>query len=217
MRGDFHRKRVETLRENTNVLQKLIVEDYGRDGDEETGGGGEKRFGNAGRDSAKAGGVCVAEAGKRVDDAPDGAEQAYEWRDGAGGREPGHAFFGAADFFRRGDLHVGGDGADALYLWRLGGARSVAHLALQFAVACGVDGSERGARCGESLRIGDTARGAEDAQEIIAFAADAPEESKLLKNHAPGDDRKQKKNRDDDARNPSGILENASEVDEKDC
>ena len=68
-----------------------------------------------------------------------------------------------------------------------------------------------------ALRIGDTARWRGSAQEIIAFAAHATEESQLLKNHAPGDDRKQKKNHENDARNPAGSFENASEVDEKDC
>jgi len=40
-----------------------------------------------------------AESLEGVDDAPNGAEEADEGRDGAGGGEPGHAFFGAAIIF----------------------------------------------------------------------------------------------------------------------
>src|SRR5580698_7643809 len=177
LRGDFRRERVEALRENANILQKLIVENYGRDGD----------------------------------------EKADEGRHGTGGCEPGHAFFGAADFFGGRDLHVGGHGRQALQLRRLCGAGRVGYLGLELAISRGINRSKRGTRCGESLRVGDTASRTEDAQEIIAFATYASEESQLLKNHAPGDDRKQKKNREDDARNPASILENASEVDENDC
>jgi hypothetical protein len=88
---------------------------------------------------------------------------------------------------------------------------------LKFAVTRCVNRCKRGSRCGETLRIGDTTRGTEDAQKIIAFAPHTTEESELLKNHAPRDDRKQKKNRKDGARNPASILENVSEVDENDC
>jgi hypothetical protein len=217
LRGDFRRERVEALRENANILQKLIVENYGRDGDEKASCGGKKRFRNAWRDGAEAGGIGVTQARKGVDDAPDGAEKADEWRHGTGGCEPGHAFFGATDFFCGRDLHVGGHGRQALQLRRLCGAGRVGYLGLELAISRGINRSKRGTRCGESLRIGDTASRTEDAQEIIAFATYASEESQLLKNHAPGDDRKQKKNREDDARNPASILENASEVDENDC
>ena len=217
MRGDFHRERVEALRQNSNVLQKLVVENHGRNRDEKAGGGGQKRFRDAGRYSAKTGGVRVTETGEGVNDAPDRTEQADERRYGAGRCEPRHTFFGAADFFGGSDGHVGGDSLKALQLRRLCRAGSVAHLALELAVARGIDRGERRARCGESLRIRYTARCAKDPQEIIALATDAAEESDLLKNHGPGNDGKQKKNREDDARNPTGVLQNVSEVDQNDC
>jgi hypothetical protein len=217
LRGDFRRECVEALRENANVLQKLIVENYGRDGDEKAGGGGEKRFGNTGCNRAEARGVGITQSRECIDDAPDGAEKADERRDGTGGREPGHAFFGASHFFSRRDLHVGGHGLKTFEFRRLRGARCVGYLGLELAVSRSINRSERGARRGESLWIGDTASRTKDAQEIVAFATNASEESQLLKNHAPGDDRKQKKNREDGARNPASILENASEVDENDC
>jgi hypothetical protein len=217
LRGDFRRERVEALREHANVLQELIVENYGRDRDEKASGGGQKRFGNARRDRAKAGGISVTQARKSVDDAPDGAKKADERGNRTSGCEPGHTFFRAADFFRGRDLHVGGYGLKALEFWRLGGTGSVTDLALKLTVARCVNRSKRGTRSGEALRIGDATRCAKDAQEIIALATYAAKESELLKNHGPGDDRKQKKNRQDDARDPTGILENASEVDENDC
>jgi len=217
LRRDFHRERVEALRKNPNVLQKLVVEDDGRNRDEQAGSRGQERFGNTGRDRAKACRVGVAETGKGVDDAPNRAKEADERRHRTGRCKPRHSFFGAADFFRRRDLHVGSDGLQAFQFWRLVGAGSVADLALKFPISGSVDRSKWRARRGESLRISDAASGAEDAQKIIAFATDATEEPELLKNHAPGDDRKQKKNRDDNARNPTGILQNASEVDENDC
>src|ERR1700684_3998527 len=74
LRGDFRRERVEALRENANVLQELIVENYGRDRDEQAGGSGKKRLRNTGRDRAKACGVGVTQSGKGVDDAPNGTE-----------------------------------------------------------------------------------------------------------------------------------------------
>ena len=82
LRGDFQRESVQALRKDANVLQKLIVEDNRGDGDKKARGGGQQSFGNARSDGAQAGGASVAQAGKGVDDAPNGAEQADERRDG---------------------------------------------------------------------------------------------------------------------------------------
>ena len=103
----------QAQREVANILQKLIVEDNGWDGDEKARGGGDERFGDAGSDSAKAGGAGVSQAGKSVDDTPNRAEQADERGYGAGGGQPGHALFDAANFFRGSELHTDGDSLEA--------------------------------------------------------------------------------------------------------
>src|SRR5450432_1225218 len=48
LRGDFESEGVQALRKVANVLQELIIKDYGRDGSNEASGGGKERFGNAG-------------------------------------------------------------------------------------------------------------------------------------------------------------------------
>ena len=60
---------------------ELVVADNSRDGDDQAGGGGDERLGDAGSDSAE--GRCAggAEAVEGVDDAHDGAEEADERRD----------------------------------------------------------------------------------------------------------------------------------------
>ena len=63
------------------------------------------------------------------------------------------------------------------------------------------------------MRVGNTSCRAEDAKELIAFATDLAEEAELLENHAPGDDRKEKKNRDHYAGNPTRLGQNIAEVD----
>jgi hypothetical protein len=65
------------------------------------------------------------------------------------------------------------------------------------------------------LRISDTTRGAEDAQELIALPADTAEQTNLLKNHGPGNNGKKKKQSQNTARNPAGVGENASQIDQK--
>src|SRR5450755_298273 len=62
LRGDFESKGVEALRKVANILQELIIKDYGRDGSNEAGGGGEERFGNTRSDGAKAGSASGAES-----------------------------------------------------------------------------------------------------------------------------------------------------------
>jgi hypothetical protein len=191
--GEFEGEGVEALGEFADVLEKIVVGDEGGDGGEEAGGGGDEGFGDAGRDGAEAGGAGSAEAGEGVDDAPDGAEKADERGDAGGGGEPGHAFFGAANFFGGGELHADGYG---LHGFEFGG-RGIAgagDLGLKFAIAGGVDIGEGRAGGNESLGIGDAFCGAEDFQELIALAADAAEEAGLLEDEGPGDEGCKQKN-----------------------
>ena len=215
LRGDFQRESVQALRKDADILQKLIVEDNRWDGDKKTRGGGQQSFGNAWRHSAQTGGAGVAQTGKGVNDAPDGAEQADEGRDGTCSGEPGHAFFGAANFFGRGELHIYGDGLQALEAWRLLGAGSgITHLILQFAISGGVNGGEGRAGGREGLRIRDAAGGSEDAEELIALPADTAEQAELLQDQAPRDDGEEQKQRENAASDHAGFLKNAAEVDE---
>ena len=75
--------------------------------------------------------------------------------------------------------------------------------------------SKRRASGGERLRIGDAARGAKDTQELVALAANASEQTELLKNHGPGNNGKKKKQSQNTARDPTGVGENASQIDQK--
>ncbi len=186
--GEFEGEGVEALGEFADVLEEIVVGDEGGDGGEEAGGGGDEGFGDAGRDSAETGGTGSAEAGEGVDDAPDGAKETDERSDAGGGGEPGHAFFGAANFFGGGELHADGDG---LHGFEFGG-RGIAgagDLGLEFAIAGGVDVGEGRAGRDESLRIGNTLGGAEDFQELITLAANAAEKAGLLENERPGNER----------------------------
>src|SRR5712664_689151 len=80
LRRDFQSKGVQPLGEIANFLQKMIVEDNRWNGGEKTRSSGDQRFGDAGSDGAQAGGTGAAQAGKRVNDAPHGSEQADEGR-----------------------------------------------------------------------------------------------------------------------------------------
>ena len=86
--ADLEGEGVQALGEVADILQKLVVEDDGWDGDEKARGGGDERFRDARRYGAEAGGAGVAEAGKGVDDAPDGTEEADEGSNGASCGEP---------------------------------------------------------------------------------------------------------------------------------
>src|SRR6266849_3153487 len=175
LRGNFQREGVQPLSQVFNILQELVVENNRRDCCCKSRGGGQQSFGDARRHGTKARRAGVSQPGERVDDAPDGAEQADERSDRAGGRQPGHAFFHAAYFFGRRHLHVCRDRREALQFWRMRIARLAADLALQFAISRSVDRSEGRASGGKRLWIGNAARGAEDAQKLIALAADAAE------------------------------------------
>jgi hypothetical protein len=103
-------------------------------------------------------------------------------------------------------LHADGDGAQAFYfLWR-GIAGVVGDLALQFAITGGIDFRKWRTGGDESLRIGYAFCGAEDFQELIAFAADAAEEAELLEDESPGDEREEQENSENDAGNQACFV-----------
>ena len=213
LRGNFQCKGVEALRKVTNILQKLVVKNNGRNGGYQAGSGGEERFRNTGCDSAQARGSGGAESREGVDDAPHGAEESDERRDGTGGGEPGHAFFSAANLFRGGQLHINRDGLEAFqFAAGIGVAGSSANLALEFTIAKGVNGGVRGAGGGQGLGVGDAVGGAKNAKKLIAFAFDAAEEAKFLEDHGPRDDGEDQEKRENSTGDPSGLFENASDI-----
>ena len=187
--GDYFQcERVQALGQVFYVLQELVVENYGGNGSDQAGRGGKQRFGDSGGDGAKTGCAGVAEAREGVNDAPDGAEETDERSDARSGREPGHSFFGAANFIGGGKLHADGDGLHG-FEFDGRGIAAAGDLRLEFAIAGGVDVSEGGAGGDESLRIGDAFGGAEDFQELIALTADAAKHAGLLEDESPGDER----------------------------
>lgn len=213
LRGDFESKGVKALRKVANILQELIIKDYGWDGGDQTRCGGEERFRNTRRDGAQAGGTRGAESREGVDDAPDGAEESDKGRDGAGGGEPGHAFFGAANFFSGGELHIYCDGLEAFqFAAGIGITGAGADLALKFTVAKSVDGGVRGTGGGQGLGVGDSMSGAEDAEKLVAFAFDAAEETKFLEDHGPRDDGENEEKRENSTGDPTGLFENATDI-----
>ena len=90
----------------------------------------------------------------------------------------------------------------------------VSHLILQLAISGGIDGGEGRAGRGERLRIRNAAGSAEDAQELIALAADAAEQTELLQDQAPGYDGEEQEERENAASDHAGFLKNIAEVDE---
>ena len=54
--------------------------------------------------------------------------------------------------------------------------------------------------------------GAENSKKLVTLPANAAKETEFLKNHAPGDDGKQKENRNYSAGDPTCLLQNISEV-----
>jgi hypothetical protein len=183
--GEFKGKCIETLGQVANVLKEVVVGDERRDGGEESGGGGDEGFGDAGSDGAKAGGAGGAETGESVNNAPNGAEETDERSDASSGGEPGHAFFDATNFLGGGKLHGDGDGLHGLQALRNGIAGGAGELALQFAIAGGIDGREGRTGGNEALRIGDAPRSAENFQKLVGFATDASEKTGFLEDERP--------------------------------
>ena len=215
LRGDFQRERVQSLPEIANILQELIVENDGRDCSSEAGGGGQQGFRNAGSNRPEAGGTGAAQAGEGVNDSPDGSEQANERRYRAGGSEPGHAFFHAANFIGGCQLHANRYSLQAFELGRMRITGAAADLALQFAIAGRIDGGERGARGSQRLRVRNASRGAENAKKLVALPANAAEDSQFLENHRPGNNGKHQEKRQNSARDPARLLENLEEIGDK--
>src|SRR5690348_309926 len=87
----FERKVVTARREFLNLVAEGVVGDYRGNGGKKAGRGGDQRLGNAGRNRAQGSRARRAQPLKGVNDAPDGAEQADEGRNRAGGGQPGHA------------------------------------------------------------------------------------------------------------------------------
>jgi hypothetical protein len=65
------------------------------------------------------------------------------------------------------------------------------------------------------LRISDTARGAENTEELVALTPNATEHAELLKNHSPGNNGEEKKQSQNTARDPSCVPQDASEINPK--
>jgi len=208
---EFEGEGVETLGQVANILEKIVVGDESWNRGKETGGGGDEGFGDAGGDGAETGGAGSAEAGEGIDDAPDRAEQSDEGSDTSGRGEPGHAFFDAAHFVGGGELHADGDGLEGLYSGRRGIA-GAAELGLKFAVTRGVDVGEGGAGGHETCWVGDAFGGAENFEELVALAADASEESRLLEDEGPGNQGRKKKKAENAASDPAGLRENIEDV-----
>lgn len=97
-------------------------------------------------------------------------------------------------------------------------AGNASDLALQFAIACGIHGSERRAGGSQGLWVGNAARCTENAQELAALAADATEQAEFLKDHRPGNNGKKKKKTQDASSYPAGLGEKVLQVNEnKSC
>src|SRR5207244_12554406 len=88
--------------------------------------------------------------------------------------------FDATHLFGGGKLHADRNGRQALQFGRMWIRGNAADLGLQFAVAGGVNGSERRTGRRQRLRIGDAACGAENVQKLIALATDAAKHTPFL-------------------------------------
>src|SRR5881628_2286449 len=153
----------------------MVIENDGGDRGEKARSSSDECFSDARCDSAKAGSACAAEAGKGINDAPNGPEEADERRHRARGGEPGHSLFHPANFFGGSKLHADGYRLQTLEPWRVRVAGNTADLALQLAIACRIDVGERRRHHDKRLRVRDTARGAKNAHELVAFPPDAAE------------------------------------------
>jgi hypothetical protein len=83
---------------------------------------------------------------------------------------------------------------------------------LKFPITERVHGGERGTGLCQSLGIGDSVSGAENAEKLVAFAFDATEETEFLENHGPRDDGEDQEKRENSTGDPSGLFENAADV-----
>src|SRR6185437_13227654 len=86
------------------AVNVVVVGDHSGDGRKQSGGSGDESFRNSRRDGAQGGCSSIAESLKSINDAPDGAEQTDERRDGSRGCEQRQAALEARELFRRCDL-----------------------------------------------------------------------------------------------------------------
>ena len=86
---------------------------------------------------------------------------------------------------------------------------------MEFAVAGGVHIGKRRAGGDETLRIGDPFCGAEDFQELVAFAADASKNATFLENKRPRKKREKKKQKQDKASDQASLRDNFKDVADK--
>src|SRR5579862_1435035 len=136
-RRNFQREAVHARAEISDVMQKVVVGNHGGNGGEEPCRRRDQRFGDAGRDGAKACGSGRAQARERVHDAPHGAEKSDERRDRSRRGQPWHIGFHSADFLARGQLHADGYRVEACDSAVGGGA---ADLAFDFAIPRAING-----------------------------------------------------------------------------
>ena len=114
-------------------------------------------------------------------------------------------------------MHIYSDGREAFQSAASTRIRGVGrNLALEFAITkCIYRGVGR-AGLRQGLGIGDSVRGAEDAEELVAFAFDAAEETQFLEDHSPRDDGEDQEKRENSTGDPSGLFENAADVGQED-
>jgi len=92
---------------------------------------------------------------------------------------------------------------------------TAADLALEFAIARCIDGSEGRARGSQGLRIRNASRRAENAEKLVALAANAAKESDFLEDHTPRNNRKKEQKQENAAGHPAGLREKTAEVCQK--
>jgi hypothetical protein len=66
------------------------------------------------------------------------------------------------------------------------------------------------------LRIGNALGGAEESEELVALAANASENTELLENERPRDQREEQKQQEDETCDPAGLRENIEDVADED-
>src|SRR2546425_7041374 len=103
-RGESEDEAIDAAAQTARPGQEEVVADDGRDGGEQSGGGGDQRLGDPGRDRREAGGAGDADSLKGVHDAPDGPEQPDERSDGTGGGQQAEVAVEAVRLGRRGLL-----------------------------------------------------------------------------------------------------------------
>jgi hypothetical protein len=94
----------------------------------------------------------------------------------------------------------------------MGITRGAADLALELAVACRVHVREWRTCADQRLRVCDAARGAKNTQELVAFPPEAAKKAKLLENHGPGNDGKEKQKQKNTAGDQAGLGKDISDI-----